>query len=120
VWNKFLTSCDSAGPLCVYHSDLIVPVGFPPLDEFAPTDSAFSTSIPAELDAPSGILGDRTRPARLAHGAFDRLDLIPSLFGYHIRQIRGRQGPPGGREARKKEGRGGRRGGVGRRPGCGV
>ena len=59
-----------------------------PLHELVPGDGTRLTLVSSELDAPPDLFGDPSRPTGLVDRAINRFDLIPSLSGHDLRQIR--------------------------------
>lgn len=59
-----------------------------PLHELVPSHGTRLTLVSSEFDAPPDLFGDPSRPAGLMDRAIDRLDLVPSLSGHNLRQVR--------------------------------
>jgi len=63
-------------------------VRLPPLHKVVPSYGAGLTLVSPEFDAPPDLFGDPSRPTGLMDRAIDRFDLIPSLSGHDLRQVR--------------------------------
>ena len=63
-------------------------VRFPPLHKLVPGDGTRLALVSSELDAPPDLFGDPSRPTGLVDRAIDRFDLVPSLSGHVLRQVR--------------------------------
>ena len=53
-----------------------------------PGDGTGLALVSSEFDAPPDLFGDPSRPTGLVDRAIDRFDLIPSLSGHDLGQVR--------------------------------